>query len=454
MNYGVGIMDLALRAGNWKKVFRLFVPVLIVVSLAGCAQDPVPPRPGTEPSLVHRPALPAPLAVIASQRLEPHAPTSGPPEDFGKAVALGEGVLAVGAPDETSGEMGQNGSVLVYRRQGDEWVEEAQLFASDQTDASQHKQNFGKALAFSGDLLCVGAPGADAPQVGEDSGAVYVFQDAPGGWIEVARLVAEQPQAGAGFGSILAASGDTLAVGDGYYGQRVTLFQGISNNRVQRAEIKIPQMEGTTASLGSLALNGDTLALNVGYRQGEGMNTQIYSRILIYERSGSEWQKPIELPTTAKAYTGGISLDGDGRRANRLAAGTNLDDFLLGSKGVAVFERGSLDWELRETLTSPDGGSSMMYYALPSFGASLALQGDLLVVGEPFINEDNMADGQAYLFERNQGRWVEQLRLTQNHDGGEGDFFGGPIALQGNTVLISAADEFGQAVYVFEIGNR
>jgi hypothetical protein len=88
------------------------------------------------------------------------------------------------------------------------------------------------------------------------------------------------------------------------------------------------------------------------------------------------------------------------------------------------------------------------------FGASLTLAGDKLLVGAPMTSEDSSWDGVAYVFEYYQGRWVDQLRITPPEDGGSGDFFGGLVAARGSTLLVSAPDEFGNAVYVFDISAR
>jgi hypothetical protein len=88
------------------------------------------------------------------------------------------------------------------------------------------------------------------------------------------------------------------------------------------------------------------------------------------------------------------------------------------------------------------------------FGSSLALDGDLLLVGAAMASEDSFWDGVAYTFQYHQGGWVDQLRLTPPEDGGSGDFFGSHVAVNGDTYLISAPNEFGNAVYVYEIGER
>jgi hypothetical protein len=97
-------------------------------------------------------------------------------------------------------------------------------------------------------------------------------------------------------------------------------------------------------------------------------------------------------------------------------------------------------------------GSS--YYWESGYGATVALHGDLLLTGAPGYSEDTFWDGVAYLYQLNEGRWGDQLRLNHSEDGGFGDFFGSQVEVFDNTLLVSAPNEFGNAVYVFEVGTK
>ena len=83
-----------------------------------------------------------------------------------------------------------------------------------------------------------------------------------------------------------------------------------------------------------------------------------------------------------------------------------------------------------------------------------ALVGDRLLVGTGGAKEDRFWDGAAYTFHYHQGRFIDLLRLTPPEDGSFGDFFGSHVPVHGNTSLISAPNEFGNAVYVYEIRER
>ena len=432
--------------------FSLIIWPLVVAACTQPAQQE-PQQPQKTPELKRSAPLPPALTTFSVARLE-HEPGMGAPQNFGDAIALGENVLAVGAPDWNGMPGKQDGTVYTYEREDGGWFEQAQLFSSDRESSSQVDQRFGSAVALAGDWLFVGAPDADNPDDGVDSGAVYIFQESPDGWQQIQRLSADQPVANAGFGSHLAVSGDRLAVGENYQGDFVYIFQQKSESWSQQARLEIPQAADFERYLFSLALYGETLALGVQYRQGEGEQTLLFSRVLIYEPQEGGWEKIQELSygedTTAGwgEYAMAIALDGSRGQAGRLVVGTSSSHAGFAAGAVTVYQQGASGWEPSATLTAPDGK------AIENFGSSLALDGDRLLVGAGAVSEDSFWDGVAYIFEYFEGRWIDQLRLTPPEDGGFGDFFGAHVAIYNDTCLVSAPNEFGNAVYVYEVGAR
>ncbi|MBL0164960.1 MAG: FG-GAP repeat protein [Xanthomonadales bacterium] len=89
------------------------------------------------------------------------------------------------------------------------------------------------------------------------------------------------------------------------------------------------------------------------------------------------------------------------------------------------------------------------------FGFSTAISGDTLLIGAP--RDETVAgikDGAAYIFVRSGQSWNLQARIVAN-DAHEGNYFGGPVALSGDTALIGAggnsgAGEYSGSVYVFK----
>lgn len=84
-----------------------------------------------------------------------------------------------------------------------------------------------------------------------------------------------------------------------------------------------------------------------------------------------------------------------------------------------------------------------------SFGSSVAVGGDVAVVGAPFRGGQGRQPGAAYVFVRTGGVWSEQQKLLPS-DGAPRDGFGASVAIDGETVFLRAlpGEESG-AAYVF-----
>ncbi len=81
------------------------------------------------------------------------------------------------------------------------------------------------------------------------------------------------------------------------------------------------------------------------------------------------------------------------------------------------------------------------------FGASVAIQGNLAVVGSRF---DNSAQGSAYVFELVGTTWTEVQKLTAS-DAAPNAYFGYSVAIAGDTIIVGALGALGfqGAAYVF-----
>lgn len=154
-------------------------------------------------------------------------------DQFGYSVGLSGDTLAVGASEEDSAAVGVNGkqadngapasgAVYVFTKAGGVWSQQAYLKASN-TEAGDQ---FGFSVALNGDVLAVSAsfedglgygvnpgPAAEGSNSASNSGAVYVFMRSNGLWSQQAYVKASNTTANFQFGSSVALSGDTLAVG-------------------------------------------------------------------------------------------------------------------------------------------------------------------------------------------------------------------------------------------------
>lgn len=135
-----------------------------------------------------------------------------------------------------------------------------------------------------------------------------------------------------------------------------------------------------------------------------------------------------------------LAIDGD-----ILIAGASRDDDAGDDSGsVYVFLRDGGVWS-EETKLNPAGLESG-----DRFGSSIAMQGDTVVIGAVGDDDQGEGAGAVYVFQRIENRWIETAKLTAS-DGKAGDWFGYPVAIDGDTIVLGArlVDGGSGAAYVF-----
>lgn len=126
----------------------------------------------------------------------------------------------------------------------------------------------------------------------------------------------------------------------------------------------------------------------------------------------------------------------------RLALAAALIGLTLASPAAALPEL--------EILTPSDGAT------YDNFGHSLDVDGDILVIGAPFVDVGaNAEQGAVYVFEKIGGVWIEQPRIVVA-DGAQYDQLGFSVAVSGGTIVAGAEEAASQGyssmgvAYVFE----
>lgn len=212
-------------------------------------------------------------------------------------------------------------------------------------------------------------------------------------------------------------------------------------------QAKLAASDGATNddfSRSSVGLFGDTALIGargaaVGAKQDQGA-------AYVHVRVGAAWWLQQKL-TAADGALG----DGFG---NAVALGP--DTALVGASfdtiGAAqyqgsayVFVRSGTTWSQQQKLTASDGAMGGM------LGYAVSISGDTALVG---AMGDLSAKGAAYVFTRSGATWSQQQKLTAA-DGEASDWFGGAVAVAGDTALVAAyGDDVGAnanqgSVYVF-----
>jgi len=339
---------------------------------------------------------------------------------FGRAVALSGNTLAIGAPGDDSSSKGvggnpadlgagESGAVYVYVRSGTTWTQQAYVKASNTGIGDE----FGTAVALSGDLLAVGAPLEDSAASGvnagdpanddaQNAGAVYVLHRVGTAWAQEAYLKPSTTRAGDNFGAAVALFAGTLAVGapgessaarniggaegdtsaPGAGAAYVFLRSGIGWS--QEAYVKASNTAAGDQFGGAVALSTDTLAVGAIYETGTGkgvdadpqMRTTTFTgAAYVYHRSPT-WMPQAYLkaehPTGLGCFGQSLALSGD-----LLAVGAIFDGPGLGPGAAALFGAAGNHWVPAGRIVASNAETSDQY------GTSVALTASTLAVGAP-----------------------------------------------------------------------
>jgi len=123
------------------------------------------------------------------------------------------------------------------------------------------------------------------------------------------------------------------------------------------------------------------------------------------------------------------------------------DDGGTSSGAAYVFTRSGSTWSQQAKLTASDAAAG------DRFGYTVAVNGETAVIGAYGNDDGGTNSGSAYIFIRSGTTWSEQAKLTAS-DAAAGDNFGISVAVSGNTAVIGAYldDDGGTnsgAAYVF-----
>jgi hypothetical protein len=352
-------------------------------------------------------------------------------DHFGSSVAISGDTAVVGAMYKYVDSKREQGSAYVFVRSGMNWSEQQILTASDGAPDDW----FGASVAISGNTIVVGA--------GSDS--AYVFVRSGSTWSEQQILTANDGTRG-GFGSRVAISGETVIVGapGDYHGAdfiqgSAFVFVRSGSTWSQQQKLKAGGDGWVVAHFGcSVAISGETIVVGA-YFDDTGNVPQ--GSAYVFVRSGMLWSQQARLAASDGAW-GDYFGDSVAISGETVVVGAKLAD--VGSdvdQGSAyVFVRSGMTWSQQQKLTAGDGAAD------DSFGTSVAISGDMVVVGAWDDDIGNMDQGSAYVFVRSGTSWSQEQKLIAS-DGEAGDGFGTVVAISSNTILVGArADDTGSAL--------
>ena len=218
---------------------------------------------------------------------------------FGYSVSLNGNRVAVGAYRPSS----QKGAAYVYDRSGTNWAQTARLNASDGVP----NDYFGYSVSLEGNRIVVGACLAAAQK-----GAAYVYDWGGTNWVQSAELTASDGAPSSYFGDAVSLNGNRVVVG-AYYGANYQgaayVYDFNAPNWKQSAELIAA--DGSTYDYfgSSVSVSGNRVVVGAyGKANDQGA-------AYVYEGNGTNWVRSAALTASDGAaydYLGcSVSLNGD-----------------------------------------------------------------------------------------------------------------------------------------------
>jgi hypothetical protein len=217
------------------------------------------------------------------------------------------------------------------------------------------------------------------------SGAVYVYESVGGQWTFRQKIKMPEPGFGDQFGYDVAASNDWMVAtawnadpGGILEAGSAQVYLNVGGVWTHHQELVASDFaSGLTDRFGeSSAMHGDVLLIGM---PRDNFKTVVSGSFYVFELQGSTWVETAKLAPSSPE-----------------------------------------DWEIG-----------------CSFGAALDVEGDVVVVGAPFLDEGGSNRGAAFVFERSGGSWVQTQKLVPD-DPKNSDNFGTSVAISGDTILIGA----------------
>ncbi|MCK4658532.1 MAG: FG-GAP repeat protein [Phycisphaerae bacterium] len=272
-------------------------------------------------------------------------------------------------------------------------TETAKLLPSD--GAGDYE--FGTSVAASGDRILVGSPSAHPCYPWGGTGAAYVFEKPAGGWvnmIETVELLASDGVAGDKFGYSVAISGDAAVIGawwdddNGANSGSAYVFRCDGSNWIEEAKLLASDGEAGDWFGQSVAIYDDSAVIGAEADDDNGGES---GSAYVFRYNGSGWGEEAKLLASdgAEGDFFGFPVALSGNTAVIGAWGDN-DNGESGSAYIFRFDGSS--WVEEGKLSASDGESD------DYFGFSVAISSDTAVIGAYRDDDDGSGSGSAYVF--------------------------------------------------------
>ena len=358
---------------------------------------------------------PAMAETILTQMPTQAFSNPNPAEDdrFGYPVAIDGDAVVIGAYNKDAGAT-DSGEAYLYK------ASTGELLQTFQNPNPTNSDIFGVSVAIDGDAVAIGTYNKDAGAT--DSGEAYLYKASTGELLQIFQN--PNPADSDYFGRSVAIDEDAVVIGAYNKDAGATdsgeayLYKASTGELLQTFQNPNPADSDYFGR--SVAIDGDAVVIGTNNKDvGATDSGEAY----LYKASTGELLQTFQNPNPALVDYFGISVAIDG---DAVVIGADRKDAGATNSGEAYLYKASTG-ELVKIFKNPNPED------YDCFGNSVAIDEDAVVIAA-FLKDAGATDsGEAYLYKASTG---ELLQTFQNPNPSEKDNFGESVAIDGDVVVI------------------
>lgn len=406
------------------------------------------------------------LSFADEDKTDPQSRSSTQPAssaNFGSKVAISGDFAIIGAPRYSGAGMSNMGLAYIFNKTSSGWKQVSRLAAND----SATSDYFGGAVAISGDYAIVGSS-TKKVNANTSQGKVYIYHKTGANWLLDTALIKPGGLAYDDFGwsvGICAfnSGGPAVAIGIPYSDAggtdrgEVYFFKKTTSSWAFVQNIVPTDLSNADYYGSAITMDTDYVAVGAPSQDNTTYSYADAGAVYIYAFGGGVWnfQQKI-VGYTAKAQFGfALSL-----YSNMLAVGAPwATTYNNTSSSVYLYSRTGTTWTNTTYLfvynfevipgasqIQPISGTSSISIANLTFGISVSLSGNTLLVGSsggldyPNGGSSYYSDrvGAVYIYKNLSGSTFTRTNIINAEFPANGDLFGESVGISGNKYIIGS----------------
>ena len=378
--------------------------------------------------------------------------TIGADDRFGSAIAIsGDGsTIAVSAPrDDDAG--GEDGAIYIFKKNSlGQWYQHQKN--TEVTGLDYLGPDSAIAMSRDGSTIVAGSYLTNPGGIG-DAGAAYIYKLVGGSYVYQQEITANDKAVYDHFGRSVAISSDgtTIIVGsnqddDGAETQGSAYIFDWNGSTWSQTQKIVQSDTLANSDFGfsvSMSDDGTVTAVSAANHDNPG-GTAVTNggAVYIFTKSGGTWSQTQKMyasdyTTRADQFLGyNISMAGDG---SMVVAGALYNDTTATDSGAAyVFVKSGGVWPVTETQKIVASDGAVSYYG--GWSVSTSQNGDRIIYGAPYDDDNQTNSGSIYIFDRSNGTWT-QTKKYANHAASSFNYFGKATAVSSDGMVYVVGTE-------------